>query len=524
MNPTRRLVLLLDGTWNEDAAYDQDTNIVRLRDIISRGVTSEFYVPRSIEAVNKYDSGLVEFGACPYRGCDYFIFYERGVGTGPGLDRLSGGALGRGVDQNVRRAYKFLSQHYVPGSEIFIFGFSRGAYTARSVVGFLGSAGLLKAEHCAVDLEQQAWDYYSTPPNDRLPGIRRQLDEYVHSIDGLRVACLGVFDTVGALGVPLSSFWRANRERYEFHDVLLSPIVKLNLHALAIDERRLQFEASVWRQSKFRVSNSVTEQVWFPGEHSDVGGGFFSDLERNRGPRQLDDVTFDWLLKRLLHHYPDFPILDYAFAPLAGPGLTGEPLQHSSRTGKYMLSPAAVRAIGNTPAPLLSRERLVSQNRNESAVGESIHISALKRLGTIVPIAKPGDPNNKPKEKLYLPRNLIEHLPDWWERYCNNPARDWSLEALTVTTWTGNPVIPGITSDEELELVQGALTVAYERLEKLGYYLKSEKWNSAAAAPCLAAGKPAPKWLRKMTADPSHGQSTSRVSVVRVFGTGSGLK
>jgi hypothetical protein len=501
MNPTRRLVLLLDGTWNEDAAYDQDTNIVRLRDLISRGVTSEFYVPRSIEAVNKYDSGLVEFGACPYHGCDYFVFYERGVGTGPGLDRLSGGALGRGVDQNVRRACKFLSQHYVPGTEIFIFGFSRGAYTARSVVGFLGAAGLLKAEHCTADLEQQAWDYYSTQANDRLPGIRSQLDEYTHPIGGLRVACLGLFDTVGALGIPLTSFWRANRERYEFHDVLLSPIVKLNLHALAIDERRLQFEASVWRQSKFRVSNSVTEQVWFPGEHSDVGGGFFSDRGRNQGPRRLDDVTFDWLLKRLLHHYPDFPILGYAFASLDGPGLNGPPLQHNSRTGKYMLSPAAVRAIGNTPAPLVWRERLVSRNRNEAVVGESIHISALERLGTSVPIAKAGN-TNKPQEKLYLPRNLIEHLPDLWERYCDNPVRDWSLETVSVTTWTGTPVIPGITSDKELKEVQKALAEAFEQLAKLGFYLRSRKWDSTAAAPYLAAGKAAPKWLRKMTTVP----------------------
>jgi T6SS, Phospholipase effector Tle1-like, catalytic domain len=161
------------------------------------------------------------------------------------------------------------------------------------------------------------------------------------------------------------------------HDVLLSPIAKLNLHALAIDERRLDFKASVWRQSKFRVSNSVMEQVWFPGEHADVGGGFFSDLERNRGPRRLDDVTLDWMIKRILHHYPDFPILDHAFAPLAGPGPNRSPLQHNSRLGKYKLSPAAIRSIGNIPSPLLRREQLVTQNRNESVVGESIHISAL---------------------------------------------------------------------------------------------------------------------------------------------------
>ncbi|WP_172786208.1 MULTISPECIES: DUF2235 domain-containing protein [Bradyrhizobium] len=487
MTAGRRLLLFLDGTWNEDAAHDRDTNVVRLRDTISNGVTSGFRVPRSIDEFDKWDREAVEFGACPYRGCIYFTFYERGVGTGPGLDRLSGGALGWGVERNVRRAYRFLSRHYIPGSEIFIFGFSRGAHAARSLVGFLGSAGLLRAENCTIELEKQAWDYYRTSPNDRMPGIRTELGRYVYP--ALRVACLGVFDSVATLGVPINSFWRLNRQRHEFHDVLLSPLVKLNLHALAIDETRVQFRASVWRQSKFRVSNSVTEQTWFPGTHSDIGGGYFSDQERDSGPRRLDDVPLDWMLKRILYHYPDFPIREPGFVPL--PGAAVEPsILHNSRTGHYRVFPPVIRTIGNRRPPLLVRERPVSYERDEAVVGESIHISALERLAT-----RPAC-----ESKMYLPRNLIVHLPNLWQRYCIAPGRAWDSDAVSITIWDGHPVLPGIGKENSkdaaaLNQVQKALVDAISRLKELGYDVLSEneKWNPAAVVLTLASGKKAPK-------------------------------
>jgi uncharacterized protein (DUF2235 family) len=118
---------------------------------------------------------MTEIDALVHGNMDYFIFYERGVGTGPGLDRVLGGVLGWRLQQNIRRAYKFLSRNYISGSQIFVFGFSRGAYIARSLVGYLGSAGLLQAEHCTPDLEQLAWSHYRTSPNDRSPGIQRQV-------------------------------------------------------------------------------------------------------------------------------------------------------------------------------------------------------------------------------------------------------------------------------------------------------------------------------------------------------------
>jgi uncharacterized protein (DUF2235 family) len=159
------------------------------------------------------------------------------------MDRLKGGAFGDGLVANVRRAYKFLSFYYEMGDEVFVFGFSRGAYTARSLIGLIGSAGLLRREYCTPDLELKVWNFYRSPPNDRFPGIWSDLSGFVHPRESFRIQCVGVFDTVGALGIPLQLMWRANRERYEFHNVELSSITNVNLQALAIDERREPFQA-----------------------------------------------------------------------------------------------------------------------------------------------------------------------------------------------------------------------------------------------------------------------------------------
>jgi uncharacterized protein (DUF2235 family) len=172
MSRKRRLILLLDGTWNDADIGDKDTNIVRLRDILAHGLSALYHTPLSIEEVIGNDSLAAELGIRSHGAFDYLFFYERGVGTGPGVDRLTGGGLGWGLGQNIRRAYKFLSRNYLPGAEIFIFGFSRGAYTARSLVGYLGSSGLLKAEHCNDELEYMAWSNYRTVPNDRMPATR----------------------------------------------------------------------------------------------------------------------------------------------------------------------------------------------------------------------------------------------------------------------------------------------------------------------------------------------------------------
>ena len=304
----KRIILLLDGTWNDADVGPCDTNIVRLREIIGRSLDGSSRIAPSNSPAAEHSTVQRVSGRTYLGQTEHIVFYERGVGTGPLLDRIKGGSFGDGLSGNIRRAYKFLSFYYEPGDQIFVFGFSRGAYTARSLVGYIGSAGLLTRGNCTPVLEQKAWDYYRTDPNDRMPGIWAELTPLVHDRGAFRIACLGVFDTVGALGVPLPQFYRLNRESYEFHNVELSSITNVNLHALAVDEHRQPFAPTVWRKPKFKSFATTTEQVWFAGSHADVGGGYIEEVRRaETNIKALDDITLDWMLKRVAHHFDGFP-------------------------------------------------------------------------------------------------------------------------------------------------------------------------------------------------------------------------
>jgi uncharacterized protein (DUF2235 family) len=409
----KRIILLLDGTWNDADFSDTDTNIVRLRDAIARSLqVSQATVASGVSnRVTSYAFGKR----------DNVVFYQRGVGTSAFLDRWFGGAFGEGLPNNIRRAYKFLSFYYNEGDQIFIFGFSRGAYTARSLVGYIHAAGLLRRDECNAALEQTSWDFYRIAPNDRLPGVWASLTPYVHDREKLRIACLGLFDTVGALGIPLSVFRIANRDKYQFHDVELSSITDQNLHALAIDELREPFEATVWRRSKFKQVNTQTEQVWFPGAHADIGGGYFAEDKRlTPDVSSLDDLTLSWMIKRLKARYEDFPIDDIkvtsaesgsdAALDKARREASLSP-QHNPRQGIYRLMPRALRSIANVPVvtrsfPLLKgfSEVNVSRDRHATVHREMVHISAIERLGKQVRIEK--------RQATYAPQNLVTVLPN----------------------------------------------------------------------------------------------------------------
>jgi len=398
----KRIILLLDGTWNDSDFGPTDTNVVRLREAISKTLNASGSGPAPISkaastSLNFADSQQLPSGSSGPKvsatvsdNLSNIVFYERGVGTGAFIDRFTGGAFGEGLAGNIRRAYKFLSFHYEPGDQIFIFGFSRGAYTARSLVGYIHAAGLLLQADCTADLEQEAWDFYRCPPNDRLPGEWAALTPHVHDRDKFRIALLGVFDTVGALGIPTSAFRIANRDKYEFHDVELSATTDVNLHALAIDEQREAFEATVWRRSKFKNFQTKTEQVWFSGVHADIGGGYINEELRSQNfENSLDDISLDWIIKRVKFHYKDFPINDSAWPPLDENSLRKRlsAKVHRSRRGFYLLTPRAFRSIANVPVPHRTVRLLpflssvnVGRDRHASIINESIHISALYTL------------------------------------------------------------------------------------------------------------------------------------------------
>jgi uncharacterized protein (DUF2235 family) len=259
----RRLILCCDGTWNH-AANRYVSNIEKLA--------------RSVR------SGLV-----PGTDVVQVVGYVGGVGSrGYKVDQLLGGAFGYGFTRNVVEGYRFLAMSYAPGDEIVVLGYSRGAYTARSVVGMISQVGLLTPEAVDAGLLCEAERVYRLRTDDpaEADAVKREKARFKaeHSWDA-PVRFLGVFDTVGALGVP-----GASRRKHRFHDVRLSPIVATARQALAIDERRITFAPCLWEVPDGDPPGRV-EQVWFPGTHGDVGGGGASC--------GLSDLALEWMAEEL---------------------------------------------------------------------------------------------------------------------------------------------------------------------------------------------------------------------------------
>jgi uncharacterized protein (DUF2235 family) len=234
----KRLAIFLDGTWNDPA---DDTNVSRLYDLVA---------PQD-------DAGVGQ--AC---------HYDPGVGTEP-FTRLLGGAFGEGLSRNVRDAYRFLVDRYEDGDEVYVFGFSRGAYTARSLGGLIAFCGLLQKE-APISIED-VYDRY-----------RKRLDPAVPMDDQLRrfsrripIRLMGVWDTVGDLGIP----WTVpliGRQAFNFHNPNLNRIEEHAYQALAIDENRAAYRPTLWTSQEPESLERV-EQRWFIGAHADVGGGYRDD-------------------------------------------------------------------------------------------------------------------------------------------------------------------------------------------------------------------------------------------------------
>jgi uncharacterized protein (DUF2235 family) len=262
----KRIVLCCDGTWNKP-----DMNYITNIEKIARSI---------------------EIDRASTDGTQQLVEYEPGVGVSYAADRILGGAFGLGLSNNVRNAYRFLALNYRPGDEIFIFGFSRGAYTARAVAGALNAIGLLTRQALVDGRLGEALQRYKAhteapllpamvpPVLANLTAFRR---ECCHPADEVKVAFLGVFDTVGALGVP--GMLRSAHD--EFADTKLGACVQVARQALAIDERRRIFEPCLWQVADAAQQGDRIKQVWFEGVHSDVGGGY-----QDRG---LSNTTLRWM-------------------------------------------------------------------------------------------------------------------------------------------------------------------------------------------------------------------------------------
>lgn len=288
----KRIAIFCDGTWNRMSA-DEPTNVlIAAQSVLARGRNN---VPQ-------------------------VVHYNEGVGTSyvvnEWVETRLAGAFGLGLFAKVEDAYRVLIFNYEPGDEIFIFGFSRGAFTARSLAGLIRKCGIVpRANGKAI---KKAFDFYkeieSKPDEgkaqqfrmDNSPGtVAKEEDrawriahgagpEAVANTPLLTIKYIGVWDTVMALGLPKHlgiSKLTGKIGSYEFHDAKLSSTVHAARHAVAIDEMRRSFEPTLWENLDTLNAGGGTlyQQAWFPGEHGSVGGG--GDV------RGLSNNALSWILE-----------------------------------------------------------------------------------------------------------------------------------------------------------------------------------------------------------------------------------
>ena len=252
----KRIVVCADGTWN-DPEDKVPTNVLRLARAIQ---------PQAQDGVQQV------------------VFYDWGVGSY--YASVQGGISGLGMMKNIQDGYRFIVQNYDPGDEIFLFGYSRGAYTVRALAGMLNNCGILK--RTKANLIPRAFSFYkkkSAAPGSSEAGQWRNR----HAVNGARgtVEFMGVWDTVGALGIPTRALAFVE-EKDLFYDPVLGSNVKRARHAVAIDEKRADFEPTLWTKTEARD----IKQVWFAGVHGDVGGG-----AKARQGKHLSDVALAWMAR-----------------------------------------------------------------------------------------------------------------------------------------------------------------------------------------------------------------------------------
>ena len=270
----KNIVLCFDGTWNEPK---HRTNVTK----IFLSILGEDKTPKS------HKGPKLDGRTPPPPDQETIKWYDRGVGTSLG-NIFRGGLTGRGLSKNILQGYRFLVENYEAQDNIFLFGFSRGAYTARSLVGLIRNIGLLRKEFISKDnlfdnpvLMNGFWMYQRRDSGPKSNEATFYTKKY--SIESIDIKFLGVWDTVGAMGIP-SNDLDTQSSQYEFHDTTLSSMVKNAYHALAVDETRPEFRPTLWN---FPPKEGQTlEQVWFAGVHSEVGGG--------KKPA-LTDVPLRWM-------------------------------------------------------------------------------------------------------------------------------------------------------------------------------------------------------------------------------------
>ncbi|HEY3840831.1 MAG TPA: DUF2235 domain-containing protein [Bryobacteraceae bacterium] len=248
---SKKIIFCSDGTWDKP---QNATNVYKLYKALATSATQ-----------------------APY--------YDDGVGaTGLPLEHLIGGAFGTGLFQKVKDGYSQIAQVYEAGDEIFLFGFSRGAYTARSLAGMIAICGL-PTQNFNQHLVDTAFRAYRD--KDDRQSLLASLGP--GALFDAQIKMVGVWDTVGSLGIPGAVFDIPD-SLYGFLDTGLHPDVQHAYHALAIDERRREFPPTLWTSTP--APGQILEQVWFSGVHCDVGGSY--------PETGLSNITLSWMLSKAM--------------------------------------------------------------------------------------------------------------------------------------------------------------------------------------------------------------------------------
>ena len=338
----KNIVLCLDGTWNGPNALDKKgnltpTNVQKLFESL-KGSAPLAAADREKE---------VHWSATGAASAAQAAKYIHGIGdTDNALARACGGAVGLGLVARVVRGYTYLSRVYAPGDRLFIVGFSRGAYTARALAGLVVRQGLLDWQAMQLEAGSQtsysaglaAWQLYKTAIYRNDGNILRQLAKVVTDLhdrldlelhpapklqyvpadgSGVGIAAIGVWDTVGALGIPDIVEQDKSPVRldvFQFCDTVLNAKVGIGLHAVAVDEQRVDFTPTLWN------ARDGVVQVLFPGAHTDVGGG------NPIAESGLSDGPLTWMAQQLAS-------AGVLFAAVPAASVDAIPLQHQPWIG-----------------------------------------------------------------------------------------------------------------------------------------------------------------------------------------------
>ena len=340
MAPAKNIVLFIDGTWNEPSK-DEDTNVRKLfhaaRFEVS-GPTPQvtYYLPGVGTDITQSHPGMpvgLYGGDLSFK--DY-LAPELPI-SAPLLRSAVGGLFGKGTAARIKEAYAFLSSEYERrrGDTVFVFGFSRGAFAARSLAGFVSRVGTLLRE--ALHLVEEAYRIYEngTDPADSelaqflLEFTGKTMLQSADHPDALPIHFLGVWDIVGALGLP-GRLRRFTARHTEYHQTELPPAVFTARHALALHELRKPFEPLLWSN---RTGHPGLVQAWFPGAHADIGGGY-ANAESG-----LSDEALRWMTREAapvgLQLEANVPWLN---------GSTGKPILHHEIRKWFYLARPTVRS------------------------------------------------------------------------------------------------------------------------------------------------------------------------------------